>query len=194
MRRKNITKWILPTILVTALFGCVTISSDYYKGMMRFDSIQSQSVIDATARIEASHTFAPEVATMWKNWLNTDDTIANYQKAISELEAEDMVKSGLFKTIVAGEGSDCDFLIRISSIESKPSQLMLKLTMEIIDPRRNEVLTTYSNELELGTMLSYGTRLKEGIKHSLADMRTKLLSDYNEGKLGVNADQPPFLL
>ncbi|MCX5816871.1 MAG: tetratricopeptide repeat protein [Proteobacteria bacterium] len=147
-----------------------------------------QSSIDATARIQATHTLAPEVATIWKNWMNTDETIANWQKAIAELETEDMAKSGLFARIASNEATDYDFLIKIDSIESKTFEHTLKVTMQTIDPRRNETLTTYSGESGLGTsMMSFSSNLKESLKGLLADMRSKLLADYNQGKLRATA-------
>ncbi|MCX5855729.1 MAG: tetratricopeptide repeat protein, partial [Deltaproteobacteria bacterium] len=188
MIKKNSMKGFFLFILIATLWGCITISSESYKGSMRFDTILSQSSIDATARIQASHTLAPEVVTIWKNFLNTDGTIANWQKALAELETEDMVKSRLFARIASKEATDYDFLIKIDSMESKPSEHMLKVTMQTIDPRRNETLTTYSRESGLGTsMMSFSSNLKESLKHMLADMRAKLLVDYNEGRLRATA-------
>jgi 50S ribosomal protein uL3 len=175
-------------VIIPALCGCITISAEQYKGTMKFDTIQSGAAIDATARIQAKHTLAPEVVTIWKNWLNTDETIANWQKAIGELETEDMARSGLFTKIAGKDAADYDFLIKIDSAESKPSEHYLKVTMQAIDPRTNEALTTYNGESGLGSsMFSYSTNLKESLKRILADMRSKLLADYNEGKLRATA-------
>ena len=187
MNRKAIKIFFL-FILIPALCGCVTISAEQYKGTMKFDTIQSQTAIDATARIQAKHTLAPEVVTIWKNWLNTDETIANWQKAIGELEVEDMTKSGLFTKIAGQDAADYDFLVKIESMEAKPSEHQLKVTMQIIDPRTNEALTTYTRESGLGTsMMNFSSNLKESLKHILADMRSKLLADYNEGRLRATA-------
>lgn len=187
MDRKAIKIFFL-FILIPALCGCITISAEQYKGTMKFDTIQSQTAIDATARIQAKHTLAPEVVTIWKNWLNTDETIANWQKAISEVEVEDMKKSGLFTKIAGQDAADYDFLVAIESMESKPSEHQIKVTMQVIDPRTNEALTTYTRESGLGTsMINFSSNLKEGLKHILADMRSKLLADYNEGRLRATA-------
>jgi tetratricopeptide (TPR) repeat protein len=188
MITKNLMKGFFLSILIATLWGCITIPSRQYKSSMKFDTIQSQGSIDATARIQATHTLAPEVVTIWKNWMNTDQTIANWQKAIAELETEDMVKSGLFARIAGNEATDYDFLVKIDSMESKPSEHILKITMQTIDPRRNEVLTTYSGESGLGTsMTSFSSNLKESLKRILADMRSKFLADYNEGRLRATA-------
>ena len=185
---KKVIKALFLFVVIPALCGCITISSEQYKGTMKFDTIQSQATINATARIQAKHALTTEVINIWKSWLNTDETIANWQKAIGELETEDMARSGLFAKIADKDAADYDFLIKIDSVESKPSEHYLKVTMQAIDPRTNEALTTYNGESGLGSsMFSYAANLKESLKRILADMRSKLLADYNEGKLRATA-------
>lgn len=187
MNRKVI-KALCLVIVIPALCSCITISAEQYKGTMKFDTIQSRATIDATARIQAKHSLTPEVVAVWKGWLNTDDTIANWQKAIGELEVEDMAKSGLFTKIAGQAAADYDFLINIESVESKPSEHMLKVTMQTIDPRTNETLATYAGESSLGaSIFTYSANLKENLKRILADIRSRLLADYNEGKLRATA-------
>ncbi len=107
----GLRRWWVIGLCVLA--GCV--SSEEFKGSMRFETVKSERTIDAHVRLETSHTLAPDIIDIWKAWLNSDDNIASYRQAMSELVYEDMVKSQVFASVNAPGRTEYDAVVRVES-------------------------------------------------------------------------------
>ena len=163
------------------LAGCV--SSEEFKGSMRFETVKSERTIDAHVRLETSHTLAPDVIEIWKAWLNSDDNIASYRQAMSELVYEDMVKSQVFASVNAAGSTEYDAVIRVESSESKAEHFMLKVTLKVFDAPGKALVAEYPREVTLtDSMMGFSDDMKRAMSESLSSIRKQLLADEQSGK------------
>ncbi len=177
--KRGFTRWWV--IGLCALAGCV--SSEEFKGTMRFETVKSERTIDAHVRLEASHTLAPEVVDIWKAWLNSEDNIASYRQAMSELVYEDMVKSQVFASVNAAGRTEYDAVVRVESSESKPQHFMLKVTLKVFDASGKALVAEYSREMTLtDSMMGFGDDMKRAMSESLSSIRAQLLAEEQAGK------------
>ena len=120
----------LQVVLVILLFflaGCapIDIPKSTYKWVPRV--IPADGVIDASVRIEAKHEMAPEIADMWRKWLNTEQNLINWNEAVSEAVLDDMRRSGIFTSVNTTINANYDFLVKIQSRESQPQNYILNI-------------------------------------------------------------------
>ncbi|GER92356.1 hypothetical protein A45J_0071 [hot springs metagenome] len=173
MHRK--AKWFGLIILTLLLVGCITISKEMYQQSMVWDTIPAAGYIDANVHIEADCNFTAEYAKLWKDWMNTDETIANYKRAICERITEDMIKSRIFTRVDIG--TQTDFVMRIEYTESQADQ---KIAVNIIDSMSGKVHTAYRTS---SVRMGYGyENLNNNLKRMLSEVRAQMLADYHAGR------------
>ena len=166
-------------ILLFFLAGCapIDIAKSAYTWTPKV--IPADGVIDANVRIEAKHEMAPEIANMWRKWLNTEQNIINWNEAVSEAVLEDMSRSGIFTSVNTTINANYDFLVKIQSRESQPKNYMLNIVLDIIDLSSRKAVLSYKREVDLGnSAMSYAPNLKNAISDQLADIRAKMLADF----------------
>jgi tetratricopeptide (TPR) repeat protein len=175
----GLRRWWVIGLCVLA--GCV--SSEEFKGNLRFETVRSERTIDAHVRLETSHTLAPEVVDIWKAWLNSDDNIASYRQAMSELVYEDMVKSQVFASVNAPGRTEYDAVVRVESAESKSDHFVLRVTLKVFDAQGKALVAEYSRELTLtDSMMGFSDDMKRAMSQSLSSIRAQLLAEEQAGK------------
>lgn len=178
MIRKKTLKvtWIM---LTTIFLGC-TSSYETWKETYSYEPVHSISRINANICIESEFTFTPD--RMRRVILASEESIANKCKALSELIAEDIIKSHLFSRAVLGISSDCDFIVKIVSLEDFSSTILkeffsLTVNLYLIDPQSKTILKSYTNSVKK-THIS-----PEDIRRIMSEIRSQMLADYGSGEL-----------
>jgi len=170
------------TVLVILLFffaGCAPIDIPKSAYTWTPKVIPANGVIDANVRIEAKHEMAPEIADMWRKWLNTEQNIINWNEAVAEAVLADMRRSGIFTSVNTTIDANYNFLVKIKSRESQPKNYWFNIALDIIDPSSRKAVLSYKSEADLGSSaMSYAPNLKNAISSQLADIRTKMLTDF----------------
>lgn len=179
---------IVLLILLFFLAGCATINVAKSAYMWSPKVIRADGAIDANVRIEVDHEMAPEIANLWRKWLNTEQNILNWREAVSEAILADMSRSGIFTRVSSAVNADHDFLVKIKSRESRPQNYMLDMVLNVIDLNSRKAVLSYKREADLGnSSMRYAPNLKKAISIQLADIRAKMLADFT-GK-----DSPGYL-
>ncbi|MCL4456330.1 MAG: caspase family protein [Nitrospirae bacterium] len=173
MRKR--TKWLGLILLTSFAVGCVTISKDMYQRNMVWDTVPAGGYIDANVHIESDCSFTAEYTKLWRDWMNTDETIANYKRATCERITEDMIKSRIFTRVDIG--TQRDLTVRIEYTESQADQ---KIAINVIDPMSGRVHATYGTSAFL---MGYGYEsFNNNLKRMLSEVRTQMLAEYQAGK------------
>ena len=170
------------TVLVILLFflaGCAPIDIPKSAYTWTPKVIPAEGIIDANVRIEAKHEMAPEIADMWRKWLNTEQNIINWNEAVAEAILDDMRRSGIFANASTTMDANYNFLVKIKSRESQPKNYWFNIALDIIDPSSRKAVLSYKKEADLGSSaMSYAPKLKNTISNQLADIRTQMLTDF----------------
>ena len=179
MRRSQKFQTVL-VILLFFLAGCAPIDIPKSAYTWTPKVIPAEGVIDADVRIEAKHEMAPEIADMWRKWLNTEQNIINWNEAVAEAILADMKRSGIFSNVNTTMDTNSNFLVKIKSRESQPKNYWFNISVDIIDPSSREAVLSYKREADLGdSALSYAPNLRKAISSQLADIRTQMLADFS---------------
>jgi hypothetical protein len=79
--------------------GAITVSTAEFKGNFNYPPTKLSGHIDAEnskIAIKAQHSLDPVIEGIWTSWGNNQQSIENYRNAVAQVEAEFLVKSGLF--------------------------------------------------------------------------------------------------
>lgn len=121
-------------------------------GLMEFSypATPSKIKIDASATVEASAALTPEMRLFWRRWVTSDRVLDGYLQAVAGALSNDLTASGLFASILAPGSGKPDYVVRIRSEESDPSNFRLRVTMTVLDPASGQELFTRTGDVLLG--------------------------------------------
>ncbi|MBF0329681.1 MAG: caspase family protein [Nitrospirae bacterium] len=174
VKKMRAARIILIIFMVGFLSGCITISSQEYKSGMIWNTVTARDYIDTGVRIEAECSFTPEYRQLWLEWMNTEESIVNYNIALCERIVEDMTKSRLFSRVNMGS---YDMLMRIEHSESKTEH---KTVISIKDKNNKDVGGNYTAS---GMRRGYGGEsFHASLSQLLSDVRDQMMADYKAGK------------
>ncbi|TAN44276.1 MAG: PDZ domain-containing protein [Nitrospirae bacterium] len=156
------------------LSGCITISKQEYQSGMIWNTVTARDYIDAGVRIEAECNFTPEYKQLWFEWMNTEESIMNYNLALCERIVEDMTKSRLFSRVNVGS---YDMLMRIEHSESKTEH---KTVVSVKDKNNRDIGVNYTGS---AMRRGYGGEsFHASLSQLLSDIRDQMMADYKAGK------------
>ncbi len=180
-RMRRSLKFQIPLLILFFFFtGCAPIDIPKSAYTWTPKVIPAEGVIDANVRLEAKHEMAPEIADMWRKWLNTEQNIIYWKEAVAEAIHEDMRRSGIFSNITTSADTNYNFLVKIKSRESQPKNFWFHITIDLIDPGSNTAVLSYKREADLGnSAFGYAPNLRNAIANQLADIRTQMLADFS---------------
>jgi len=115
-----------------------------------FQSTPASFRADASATVEATFTYAPEIRGMWRGWGSKDPWIEAYQQAVATALKDDVAKSGLFARIVEPGLGQPDYLVKIQAEEYNLSDLRLRMTIRLLDAATGAELFARNAEVPLG--------------------------------------------
>lgn len=161
--------------------GCITVSKEAYRDGMLWEPVPASRLIEASVRIVSECKFTADYHQYWKSFLNTDESIVNYQRATCDAIEDDMSGSRIFRKIVTPGDPNYDLLIKVVSINSKVSE---KISLSVVDPKRQDVIASYDGFVALSTnnLAAMASAWNAAVKRILADIRNQMTSDYLEGK------------
>jgi hypothetical protein len=179
--------------------GAVTVSTETFKAEFAFSPQSLSSHIDADnskVEVRAQHSLDPAIENVWMSWGNNQQSIDNYRNAVSQVEAEYLVKSGLFsKTFqqnmesrglseeaarAAEASSNPDFTVDVKSEESRPKDFKLTIKVALIDNATQTVLKLYERESDLGdSTFSFSKKLELALQTDLNSIEQDMLADFS---------------
>jgi hypothetical protein len=98
-----------------------------------------------------------------------------YLKVVAEILEEDMVGSGLFARIQPVGGTKPDYMIKIRSEESRPSDFRLRVTLQAFDAATQQEVSTHTMEKSTGT--SGWTYVVENTSAAIQQIMPRLKAD-----------------
>jgi len=170
----------LTNLFMTLLLSACAVSPTVYQWDP--EVIKSPQMIHANVFVESNHRMDEEVAQIWRDWMNPEENIRSWAAAIEKASKEDMVRSGIFSTIVP-EPEESDFIVSIHTRESTPASggIDMKVDMSVIDPATGKTAIELSRKLHLGGGFEIGDSLRSGLSRSLAEMRAELAAILGQG-------------
>jgi hypothetical protein len=159
--------------------GCVTLSTKTLTNGLVYQPERSPVQIDACAAVEATDVMAAELRSVWKHWMNTDQSIANWEQGVAGVVASDITDSGLFTRMATPGGAKPDYLLVIRSEESRPSDFKLRMTVRLLDFATRRELAVFTRETSVGTsMTDYD--LKSGLQRILVALKADVAANRQE--------------
>ena len=162
--------------------GCMTESSgeyrESYKKVMSYQPTQSPTQINASATVETNATGSPEFFMQSdRQWQEM------YLKVVAEILEEDMVGSGLFARIQPVGETKPDYIIKIRSEESRPSDFRLRVTLQAFDAATQQEVSAHTMEKSTGTSVwtytveDTSAAIQQIMPRLKADLATDLIAD-----------------
>jgi len=102
-----------------------------------------------------------------------------------EILSEDIINSGLFARIQPVDGSKPDYVIKIQSQESHPSDYRLQITIQALDPTTRQEISAHSREASVGTSMLNLTfdKTREALQQLMIDLKADLAADLQKNSL-----------
>jgi hypothetical protein len=159
--------------------GCVTLSTKTLTNGLVYQPERSPVQIDACAAVEATDVMDTELRSVWKHWMNTDQSIANWEQGVAGVIASDITDSGLFARMATPGGPKPDYVLAIRSEESRPSDFKLRMTVRLLDFATRRELAAFTRETSVGTsMTDYD--MKAGLQRILVALKADLAANLQE--------------
>ena len=120
--------------------------------MQQFDYQTTPSPFrsDASATVEATVSFTPEMRKIWQHNGATDRILDAYLQIAAAALRNDVANSGLFtRTLEPGAGKP-DYLVRIQAEEHDPADVHLRMTIHLLDGASGGELFTRTADVPLG--------------------------------------------
>jgi hypothetical protein len=166
--------------------GCA-LPAQTFKNGLYYEPVQVGFRVPAGASVEVTHVVSPEVRAIWKAWLNPEENIVSWEKAVVEITYEDLAKSGIF-TSVSPNNPNADVLISIQSREVKSSDSRLQLSLSVLNPRTRETVLSYNREQTYSTSIT-NNKFKETLRGVMGEIKAEMVADFKSkdlSKLGGN--------
>jgi hypothetical protein len=157
--------------------GCITMPVSTYTNAVAYEPVPSPVQIDASAAVEAVDTISPEDREIWKHYLNSDASIANYAKALEQMLRNDLATSGLFARIITGDATKADYVVKVECLESHPSDFRVRLTLTATETATGLPVSSHTREVSLGTSV-FDVKLKDALPGLMAALKTDLVADF----------------
>lgn len=156
--------------------GCITISEKTYEHMVAYAPIPSPVQIDANASIEVSDTLSPDQRAIWKKWMNNDNSIEHYLRAMEKSIRDDFTNCGLFSRIVSDPTTKADYEIKVVCYESHPADFKFKVTVTATETATGTQVSSRAREHSLGrSMLEI--KIQEKLPGLIAQAKADLAAD-----------------
>jgi hypothetical protein len=159
--------------------GCVTLSTKTLTNGLVYQPERSPVQIDACAAVEATDVMDADLRSVWKHWMNTDQSIANWEQGVAGVVASDITDSGLFTRMATPGGPKPDYLLVIRSEESRPSDFKLRMTVRLLDFATRRELAAFARETSVGTSLT-DYDMKAGLQRILVALKADVAANLQE--------------
>ena len=169
---------LLPLLLCS---GCISVPAESYKESLGYQPARASERIDSTVAVEATHTLTPELHSLWKKWMNSDQTVENWRQAVAEVIVEDLVQSELFARVQTAPSAPADYRIRIQSDESRDSSenFQLRMTLRLADGTTNQELAVFNHGTDIGhSIMAYD--MKGGIQRLMGEFKADLAAEFQK--------------
>jgi hypothetical protein len=176
---------LLLALGVLPLFsGCVSYSQASWKqSSLNYKPVQVDASIPATAVADVSFNATEGVKNTMKSVeFQTDQSIANYEKAVADVLFEDLANSGLF-TRVSQDDPSADLRIRIQGEQATGGRL--KVFLAVLNPKTNESVLTYTREKTDATATLRVTVSGEALGEVMGQIKTAIAADFKNKENGV---------
>ncbi|MFT4553871.1 MAG: hypothetical protein ACI9S8_002514 [Chlamydiales bacterium] len=100
---KIIWKFLHSFLLLTvslAISSCTMPSTFYSDGLLQYAPDHPEFTIPAKVTLDIEHKMTQEVRQIWKDFLNTDDTIKNWKEAVRQTIEDDVIDSRVLVRII----------------------------------------------------------------------------------------------
>jgi hypothetical protein len=157
----------------------VTLSTKTLTNGLVYQPERSPVQIDACAAVEATDVMDPDLRSVWKHWMNTDQSVANWEQGVAGVIASDITDSGLFARMATPGGPKPDYLLAIRSEESRPADFKLRMTVRLLDFATRRELAAFTRETSVGTSVT-DYDMKAGLQRILVALKADVAANLQE--------------
>ncbi len=174
LRQSVASAGLIVGVLLAA--GCVsmTISTGMLTGALSYPVQESKTKVNATVELHVRHSLSPDVKKQWLSSMVNDETIANFEQAVVNVIANDIVQSGIFSKVVSS-APEPDFIVNIDSEQYLGPGPMYKIHYEVFNASKQRI-GGRTEEVSTGKS-ARDTNLKDYLPSMMDKVKEGILKD-----------------
>ena len=133
--RDRCPRWHLFMPMLVLLGACVAIEvpQEVYDRYLTYQPVPAKGQIAGRAALVVQHTISDEWKRRWRKW-NPESDIVNWERAVTDKIAEDMLVSGLFAEMQRGKTAAADVIVRVETRETIDDDYEVRGSLTLVDP------------------------------------------------------------